>query len=99
MSIPTRHPRRSAASTWPAWTDEVRWTLGPTSPDLDDPDSPPSGRLVCSCGRVLVESDLPGPDQIADGACYTCGAAERPSLDEPCSIAFDKAPEDSSSPF
>ncbi|WP_197446845.1 hypothetical protein [Tautonia plasticadhaerens] len=34
MNIPTRrpHPRRPAASGWPAWTDEVRWTIGPNTP-------------------------------------------------------------------
>ncbi|WP_152051308.1 hypothetical protein [Tautonia marina] len=89
MSTPTRLPQHSDPSTWPAWTDEIRWTLGPASPDLDDPDSTPSGRLVCSCGRVLIEYDLPGPDQIADGACNACGAAERASLDGPPVLPAD----------
>jgi hypothetical protein len=101
MSIPTRHtrPRRSPASTWPAWTDEVRWTLGPSSPDCDDPGEEPAGRLVCSCGRVLIEYDSPGPDQVAEAACNACGAAERAALDRSTPIPVGPSPEAGSPPF
>lgn len=99
MSISTRRPLRSPASTWPAWTDEARWTLGPATLDHADLDAPPAGRLVSSCGRVLIEYDAPGPDQLADRACNACGAAERASLDRPSIIPVDPVPDAGSPPF